>query len=73
MLLASQKLADDYITLQGLSSPANYQDFNNAAKYTSNLKVIFVQQLMKRSADVGLVILNKIDADLKISSNNDPL
>jgi len=36
------------------------------------LRVIFVQQLVQRRKDVGLVILNKIDADLKITENNDP-
>lgn len=36
------------------------------------MRVIFVQQLVQRRKDVGLVILNKIDADLKITENNDP-
>jgi len=63
-------MANEYITLQGLSSPANHANYNS--KYYSNLKVIFIQQLVTREKDIGLVILNKIDADLKITDNNDP-
>jgi len=62
LLLESQAMAEEYITLQGLSSPANYQNYNS--KYYSNLKVIFIQQLVLKEKDVGLVILEKIDADL---------
>ena len=62
LLLESQAMAKEYITLQGLSSPANYQNYNS--KYYSNLKVIFIQQLVLKEKDIGLVILEKIDADL---------
>lgn len=63
-----EKLADDYITLGGDSSPDNYQDYLTATD--PQLKVIFLNRLTARLSDVTLKILTKIDADY--NTTNDP-
>lgn len=79
MLIEAQNIADGYYDGKGATSPPNYQDYNDNAKFYSNLRVIFVQQLVKRFKADGwkqnpdaVAILAKIDADLKITDNNDP-
>ena len=65
----SSSLADDYIFLGGASSPANYTDFYD---YYSSLKVVFVERLITRIADVTIKILEKIDIDYTLTGTVDP-
>ena len=65
----SSSLADDYIFLGGASSPANYTDFYD---YYSSLKVVFVERLITRIADVTIPILEKIDVDYTLTGTVDP-
>ena len=63
-------MADKYIELNGTASPDNKANFLN--NYYSNLKVIFVERLNTRLADVNTAILTKIDADFNLSATVDP-
>lgn len=65
----SSALADEYIRLGGKASPENYAHFN---KYYSNLKVIFIERLLERKADVTLAVLERIDADYNLTNTLDP-
>ena len=65
----SSDLADQYIALKGQSSPDNYADFY---EFYSSLKVVFVERLVTRSADVDLAILSKVDADYNLTMTLDP-
>jgi leukotriene-A4 hydrolase len=63
-------LADQYITLAGKSSPALFKDYLD--QYYSALRVIFLQQLNTRFADVDLEIMAKVDADYNVTGTEDP-
>lgn len=65
---AAVNLANSYVSLNGTSSPANYQDYNT---WPSNQRVVFVQTLMENSG-INTNILSQIDDDLDITSSNDP-
>ena len=65
---AALNLANAYITLNGASSPSNYQDYNS---FVSNQKVVFHQTLL-HSTDINTAILTRIDNDLNITSETDP-
>jgi leukotriene-A4 hydrolase len=52
--IGAAKLADEYISLGGDSSPADYKIFFD---YYSNLKVVFLERLNERKADLNLKIL----------------
>lgn len=65
----SAALADEYIALGGESSPADFQKFND---YYSNLKVVFLNRLIDRIADLDLAIVEKIDTDLELTETLDP-
>jgi len=54
------KLADDYITLKGASSPAGWEKYKT---YIEGLKAIFVQRILDRRADVTKEIAQKIEND----------
>jgi len=68
-LIESSSLADEYIELGGASSPDNYTHFMD---YYSNLKVVFIERLNTRIAEVDLAILERIDNDLNITHTIDP-
>lgn len=65
----SSALADEYITLGGASSPANYKDYLD---FYSGLRVIFLERLNTREDAVSLEVLQKVDADLDVTSTLDP-
>lgn len=65
----SKKIANDYISGAGDTSPENYTDYNT---YKSNLKVVFLEELLTNFETVNLKIIQKIDTDLKITDAEDP-
>jgi len=68
----ARALADKYIELKGASSPENMAVFDD---YYSNLKVIFIEQLVSRSltgTDVTKEVITRIDGDYNLSSTVDP-
>lgn len=68
-LNASSELADEYIRLGGASSPSNYADYFD---YYSGLRVVFLERLRTRQAEVTLEILERIDADFNVTGTFDP-
>ena len=68
-LIESRNLADAYITLGGHGSPEKASNFKT---YFSNLKVIFLNQLMSRLSQVTIDIMTQIDKDLDITHIKDP-
>ena len=68
-LTEAVNLAHAYIDAGGNSSPANFTDFNT---WDSNTKVIFIQALVKRTEDVHVSVLARIDNDLNITHSLDP-
>jgi len=62
-------LADEYIKLAGKKSP---DDYMNYTKYYSNLKVIFLERLASQQKNLTLEILEKVDADLNLTTTLDP-
>ena len=65
-----EKLADDYITLGGESSPENYNDYLTTVD--PQLKVIFLNRLLEQTAKVTLKLMTKIDADLGVTKEANP-
>jgi len=65
----SSDLADEYITLGGASSPADYKDYLG---FYSGLRVIFLERLNTREDAVSLEVLKKVDTDLDVTSTLDP-
>lgn len=63
------QLADSYIKLAGNSSPDNFTVYNS---YFSNLKVVFLLELLARQSEVTLAIMQRIDADLNITNDANP-
>jgi leukotriene-A4 hydrolase len=59
---AAIKLADDYISLAGASSPANYKDYNTT--YKNNQRRLFLGQLLARKETLTVNIVKKINEDL---------
>lgn len=68
-LLESQKLAQEYISGGGQSSPQGFNDYNH---WTSNLKVIFLSELVTNTDQVTKEIMQRIDDDLSITGSLDP-
>lgn len=62
-------MAQAYIAGGGDTSPTNFQDYN---EYYSSLKVVFLEDLVTDPDVVTLKIIEKIDADLKITDSVDP-
>lgn len=58
-----ENLADEYISLKGDSSPADFQMYLDTKN--PNLKVIFLNRLTARTSEVTKKLLTKIDTDLK--------
>ncbi len=56
-ILAAQ-LADAYISLGGASSPSNYKDYDT---FYANQKVLFLLQLINRSGDISIKLIERID------------
>lgn len=65
---SSSDLADDYVSLGGLSSPSNFEDY---FQYSSNEKVIFHTALNASSA-MSVAIQTKVDADYNVTGDMDP-
>ena len=60
----SLALADDYISLAGDSSPANFKDYE---QFDYQLKTLFLQRLKSREGEVTKAILQRVDLDLNVS------
>ena len=60
----ARKIADDYITGAGASSPANFEKYND---YFTSLRAMFIQELLDRVSEVTPAIMTRIDNDLHIS------
>jgi leukotriene-A4 hydrolase len=69
LLEESSAIADGYISLAGAASPANFADFND---FYSSLKVIFIERLSARLAEVDLAIFERIDGDYNLTMTVDP-
>jgi len=69
--IAFTDLAESYIALQGLATPANISIYLNEKKDV-NLKVVFNNRLLERQAEMNLRILQRIDSDLAVSSEKNP-
>jgi len=61
------KLANDYISLGGFSSPANIDIYKNEVKDV-NLKVVFNNQLLQRVNDMNYRIVSLVDKDLGVTN-----
>lgn len=68
-LTLSISLANQYITLAGHGSPDKASDFKT---FYSNLRVIFLNQLMSRLPEVTVDIMAQIDKDQDITHTKDP-
>lgn len=68
-LNASKALADDYVARQGQSSPADYTKFND---YYSNLKVVFIEELIAKNDTKTKDIMIRVDGDYKLTQTVDP-
>ena len=62
-------LALEYIALNGDSSPDGFEDYLG---WYSNLQVVFHITLANNLASLNLDILNRIDADLDVTSTVNP-
>ena len=65
----ADQLAKDYIALGGMASPSNYQVYNT---FYSNQRVIFLLYLINHAHEFNITLLQRIDIDLGISTENDP-
>jgi hypothetical protein len=63
--VAFEQLADLYISLKGDSSPSNYTNYLTTDD--AQLQVLFLNRLAKRSSDVTVKIMERIDADLNVT------
>ena len=66
--MAAVNLANEYVTLGGASSPANFADYNS---FNHPQQVIFNQQLLVNSG-ANNAVLTRIDGDLNINSSTNP-
>jgi leukotriene-A4 hydrolase len=65
-----EDLADAYIQLGGDSSPPNFNIYLEATD--PQLKVIFLNRLLARSAEVSVRLAARIDGDLKCTGDKNP-
>jgi len=65
--IEAEKLADDYITSRGKTTPDAAKDWTDPTKYYANKKVLFLNKLIERRRELNVQIIEKLDKDLKIT------
>jgi len=65
----SSAMADQYISLKGASSPADFEDYTT---WYSSLQVVFLNRLLARVNDTTIPIMQRVDADLNVTNTLDP-